>query len=362
MRKYIYLTFITALVLVGCIDEIDFESPRNIQDAISIQAKLTHGPQASLLEVEVIRVFDFTGVPQNINVREVRLINLSSEQFLIADGAGVNKYTIDIPDSSPEMNINYEDEYAVRVEALNGDIFESAPEKLIPSPGPLTVDHSIVQQREVDLFGDFVFVDRLQYDVSGSTVNPMTTDLTRMRWTFEQAYQLTDEPESASIPSKTCYAIRNQGANIESVKDPNERGESMLTREPVIDVVISDVYSEGNYLLIYQQTLSETAFEYFDQIRQVINLEGSLFDAPAGKITTNFKSTNDGNNEVFGFFYMTEIDTLRHFVSPDFLGNPTRRCPPVFSSPPPRPCFIESCCDCLLEENSTTEKPVWWID
>ncbi len=356
--RMIYVT-IAALIFSSCIDQIEFESPKNIQDAISIQARLVHSTP-SILNVEVKRLFDFTGIPLNIKVRSIELTNTISGQSMTAVDAGVNQYRIIIPDDSPDMDINYEDSYSLTVETLDSKIFVSTPEKLVRVPRGNQLSHTIIEKLELDLFDELSPVDFIQYEVDGTTM--VDNIPTRLRWTFEQAFILTDEPEDLTIEPKSCYTFRNLGSNVEANYDPYLTSEFVLSGLDLIDVRIDDAYAEGNYTIAYQQSLSVGAYEYFKELKELISSEGNLFDPPPGKIRTNFSDIANEDSEVFGYFYITEIDTLRHFIAPEEVQSPRRRCPPVFSTPPPRECFVISCCDCLEAPNSQLEKPEWWTN
>ena len=87
-----------------------------------------------------------------------------------------------------------------------------------------------------------------------------------------------------------------------------------------------------------------------------------MFEPAAGKVITNMRSLNDPQEEVVGFFYATEIDTIRTYVSPEMAGLPDTLCIP-WPIPPEVP--VDSpyiCIDCRIEPRSTFVKPSYWPD
>jgi len=71
---------------------------------------------------------------------------------------------------------------------------------------------------------------------------------------------------------------------------------NMLSGNSVKDYTIYEspnlktfVYAEGYYLSVYQQAISEQAYEYWRQINLLTNRDGSIFEQPSGKIITNFR-------------------------------------------------------------------------
>jgi len=105
--------------------------------------------------------------------------------------------------------------------------------------------------------------------------------------------------------------------------------------------------------------LSQGAFEYLEQIKTITDLSGNFFEDPPGKIIGNFQNINDPDEEVFGYFYATQTDTVRSFVSTtDYEARP--ECPGTGAVNDPS--ISRKCFDCLLEINSTTTKPDYWIE
>ena len=72
------ITFLCSLYLsiclFTCIDPIDFSQPEAIQDAISIQGKLTKG-NPSTINVQISEVFNFSGVSRRIDAKYMELID-----------------------------------------------------------------------------------------------------------------------------------------------------------------------------------------------------------------------------------------------------------------------------------------------
>jgi len=115
------------------------------------------------------------------------------------------------------------------------------------------------------------------------------------------------------------------------------------------------VFSEGYYATIYQQSISDAAFEYWSRTNQLINRNGSIFEAPSGKISTNLYNVDNAKDEVFGFFFATESNFRRIYISPEKAGYPRSHCPPIGG-------HSLLCDNCLCWPNSTAIKPDWWVE
>ena len=359
-NSFSWFLILCIILLNGCISDLDYRSSGEVQDAISIQAKLVKG-SPSIINVEVKRVFDFTGVPTNIKVQSVRLFD-EDENFVDIPNTGVAIYELIIPDNSPDFNVDYMRSYYLEVVTLDGDRMQSSLEPLIPVPKVDALTFDIVDILEPDALDGLEPIPHIEISVNTPVEILSDGRTNRFRWSFSETFRLTDAPEDNMIEPKTCYITQSLGATDEVSYDPNERSETYINNLPLFQRRISDVHAEGNYMTVLQHSLSETAYDYFDQIGQLLDRSGSLFSTPAGRIVTNFTNIEDPDDEVFGFFYVTEIDTARIYISPDAVGSPSRRCPPVFATPPPRACPVEVCCDCLDTDNSTIFKPSWWTE
>jgi hypothetical protein len=88
-----------------------------------------------------------------------------------------------------------------------------------------------------------------------------------------------------------------------------------------------------------------------------------MFEAPVGKLETNFRNANEGiKDEIFGYFYATSREVIRVYIDPSEVGNPASICPWTGRVNPGRGCNIpEICCDCSLLKGSSTVKPEYWV-
>ena len=111
--------------------------------------------------------------------------------------------------------------------------------------------------------------------------------------------------------------------------------------------------------------MSEGAYNYWNQISQVIDRDGNMFEPPAGRILSNFRNVEDNSQaeNAYGYFFATQIDTSRLYVAPEDVGAPTAYCPwPVAQISSPGSCPRFPCCDCLLENGSQLSKPTYWVN
>ena len=199
-----------------------------------------------------------------------------------------------------------------------------------------------------------------------STVpNQEKTDLL---WEMSGTFKLTDSPQAfrscprdcpADVQPKTCFVTNNPKINYKSLNVRAFSGTEIADFEIFENPANSFVFSEGYYLNVFQQSLSALAYNYWSTVDKLVNRDGTIFEAPSGKISTNIYSLTTPENETFGFFFATERAPIRGYIPPSFAGFPRTVCPVL---PSPDGSGPGNCCNCLCELNSTTVQPEWWVE
>lgn len=345
-----------AFGIQACISDIEFDPINNIEDTLAIQGQFVRG-NPHVFSARIGRVRDFSGRSIPIVVREVILSNELGQEVVVPNIDGEN-YELVIPANSPDFIVEDFMSFNLNVRTADGRVYQSTDEPLLPVSRVEEVNAEIVERETIGAADRIVLQPMLSYSVNTELAIPNTNDLIGLRWTFSETFQLTDTPVDGSEP-QTCFVSQALGATEEVVVNPNELGQSRIDDFVLFERSIGSTYAEGNYFTILQYSLSPGAIEYFTAISNIIVRDGNIFESPAGRIVSNFTNVDDPEDEVFGYFFATEIDTARIFLSPADLGpNITPRCPP--DSERPVECPDQACCDCLSENNSSLERPDWW--
>jgi len=352
-----------ALILVstGCLDELDIDAPRNVQDGIVITARLIWSPGGSFISVELNRVFDFTGQSlQKIGAREVVLLNDSGESILVPElQAGVHQLNID---QNTPFSVDVGSSFQLSIATFDGRELISRPDQLQAVPEISAVSVRNVMKDGVDGLRENIRVPFLEFSVETPVVMAENQDeKSHLKWDFIRTYEVTDEGQ-LGVESKTCYISETPDPTRLSVEDGNRFADDII-KSVVYDEQITGRFSQGYYLTVIQQSLSAEAHEYWDAVSQSIERTGNLFEPPAGRIQTNFEewSGDARPDDVFGFFYVTSQDLFNYYVSPEMAGNPVTFCPPPPTPPPPGGgCAFPICCDCLSVQGSSLSKPFFW--
>ena len=361
LRNILGILIILGIVIISsCLDKIDFVRPESDLQELVIQGVLIKG-HPNIVQLEVSNIFDQAGLinPRQVTINQAIISNDKGQTKTLQE-VGLGKYEVRIFDGDPDFTIDFQTSYKLFVKAITGEEYESSFETVarVPKLKALKVKkiNKKIYNSKTDKIDDVTF---LQFRVNTSLLVPNQNQKSNIRWTFEETYKYTDSPTRGYMPPppKTCYFTER--ANIVKLQLINgaESVADELNDFVVYERPIGSVLAEGYYLSVIQQSISSSAFEYWDQIREVTGKTGSMFESPAGVVKTNFKTVNDAARPVAGYFYATETDTIRMYISPDFVGNPKRACPP------PKFTFgITLCDDCLMHYNSTLTKPSFWIE
>lgn len=354
MKKLFPFIFLS-LVVLCCVDKITLKDPDQPDSGILVQGRLIYG-QPSTVFVAISELYFYEkNLPRAIEVKSLLLIDDNGHSIKIHSN-GDGTYEQLLPPDDPNFPVETGRSYHLKIKFLDGREFVSEPEMLLKTPKIDLVETTLIQKDGYDNIGQLIKVPFIRFGVH-TKLNTNNNNDTHIRWEFDQAYKLTDSPKSG-LP-KTCYCIlRLLDSDISILNTAQSQAE--LTNHPLTETRIDYRFSEGFYLLLYQQIISENAFGYFEELNQLLAKKGTLFDPPAGAIRSNISSPTSPDLPVYGFFYVAQQDTARLYVSPAYAGYPHFRCPiPPSNSGEPRP--KNSCDDCHCEtKNTSTIQPIWW--
>jgi len=372
MKKYLLniqgILIIALLLSWGCLEQIDLEVDPQFQRNTVIQGKLVIGNPSKVF-VRISRLFDFTANGrENVLVRYVRLFDDQGNEVDLIRGEVVGNYSLELFPDDPRMTIEEGRSYHIEISTFDGNIYRSEPETIRPVPKVANLTYREIQKEIIGVDDEVRNLPFIEFQLT----TPLNTsaDEVYVRWIAERTIKLTDAPESTVVPddgqrNKVCYIT--QPGDVENVPV----GSSVTFNNEVVDFPVFEerknhIFSEGYVLTIYQESLSELAYNYWRDVGSLINRQGTIFEPPVGKVRSNLKNVQEDGLEPFGFFYVTQQDTARIYISPEEMDNPEMRCPiPPPSTPGPGFSYCAAnpiCCDCLSVPGSQSTPPDFWIE
>lgn len=354
----------TILLVCACLDPIEFERPKTLENAIAIQGKLAKG-ETDYVRVTIKKVFDFLATPALIKARMVTLYDeMGNSVDIPSRQNGVHYLEFDATNSS--ISIDYNQCYRLEVSLFDDRKYESEIACLLPVPQPANLVVSKIKEPVINGLGDLEQANLLEFSIDTPLKVSPEQPNARLLWEIETVYKFSDSPEfygRSCFPiridneKKTCFFTESTFDNYIPF-DGSQVNADYIKEELIWKVLPNWIFAEGNYITVFQQSLTEKAIDYWKQVHQLTTRTGGFFEATDAKVITNFSNVENPTEEIYGYFYATEEKLIRTYVSPEFAESPRPFCPEVmpFGTPP------SNCCNCLTNANSTLEQPAWWVE
>jgi hypothetical protein len=352
---YLLSSLAIAVLSSSCLDQIELKNQRFVDRATIIQGRLVLSASTARVNVSVSKngEFDRQEIGAFISGASVRLFDESGKSIALNEFTRNRNYSVNIPLNDPNFLVKVGKIYHLKVTLRDGKTFESTPETLLGVPRlekvnfrPLVKPFLNSQGRlEKDTFMHYFLWTKLRPQPS----EPKAI----LRHEVYLTYKFTDDFK------RVCYCRESPRVEQILVYNGQRFDQERLDSFLFFDNFWDHRYAEGAYLQFVQESLSAGAYQYWEEVKKLSQRNGNLFDPPPGKISSNIKAINSSNDQVFGYFYATQHDTLPIFITPKAAGFPRVHCP----LPPPTP--LESrdstiCAFCPYISNSSRVKPKFW--
>lgn len=331
MRNSLSL-FLFILLINSCISRLDFDTGDLNKGTLIVEGYISDQPGPY-----TINLFQSSNVDDNllasmpVPARRVSLSdNLGNEEVLSSGETGVYK--------TKEGGIQgvVGRAYSLHIELIDGSVFDSAPDELLPSGNidSLYAEwESVTSLTAPPRYGFRVFLDATK------DANPESF----MRWRYTGVYRFRSYPdlhhlyEACALPPDPlpCSgAILKSGLltyvdnctccicwNNQNEPKPHLMDDAILTNGSAKKVDVGFIpfdaftFSLNKYMAkVEQMSLSATAYQFWNLIKDQKEGLTSLFQPAFGSIKTNFHSDNS-SRKVIGMFYATSIKTRVLFVT-----------------------------------------------
>lgn len=379
------LLFLFILVVEACVDRLDIRSIDQETGTLVIEGQITDQPGPYR-----IRVFRSAGNEDNLantNYLNTKVVTIFDDQgnseVLSKNEEGV------FETAANGIRGEVGRKYAVRVEMLDGKIFESTPDELI-SAGDIeeikTEWESLTPLTGPSRDGFRVFLDS-RATGPGSFV----------RWRFSGVYMLEAFPQKRRLNDANCgnnppppdppecsgwrYEFVSRfnpfagGQLIEfgdctcclcwvtdNEKSPNINEDVVATDGSYKNIQVGYIpfnqwtFGRGRYMVkVEQMSLTEQAFKFWKVVKDQKDGTGSLFQPAFGKATTNLFAVNN-DESVLGFFYASAVVKKVLFLGPE--DAPIKV--PQPSQAPSDNCTLWNSCERLISFNASRIPPPEW--
>lgn len=248
--------------------------------------------------------------------------------------------------------------YHLEINLTNGKKYQSHPQIIPKSIKPEALKFKVEQ--EIRSNGLNIGVENSFINLYLDTKIKIDKEVAYLRWLADEVYSFQDEICHPLDNPTNCYVYLNPKQEILILSGKGFE-DGVIENIPVFSkklVQKSPEYEQKHAFNIYQLSITKEAFDYWENVLQLTNQSGSIFDKSPAGLRGNFFNREDENELVLGFFEVATIETIRVFTRPiDFEGKYkfVNYCSDVFPSR-----FEGDCCDCLLIEGSARNAPPYW--
>lgn len=342
--RTLLLLFLAALT-VGCIEEITVETDR-VSGQLIIDGVITGGPGPH--QVRIARASEKTQISTPVKYALVTLKDSDGNSEVLVPSAeedGIYLHLGSLITAQPGKA------YHLEVNLIEGQRYATRPDTM---PAVVGQDSAWFSQgtenglRVVNVFAQ-------------STL-PVSERPIYLRWAVEEVYQFspTDFPDPWNNIPPSCYVFDEADPQRINLYDGSRFRTTLIEEHKVAVRKLDQTFRERHFFNIYQRSMSEAAFRYWEQVDIISNQSGSIFDIPPAPIRGNAYSVDNEDEQVLGFFSVVKEDTTRFSTWPaDFnfwVSDPCDYEPfkQLFQYP-------DECLDCTIIEGSTYAKPDYFF-
>jgi hypothetical protein len=250
--------------------------------------------------------------------------------------------------------------YHVEVALPDGRSYATKPELIPDATG---VDSLYF---EVGTTSDFVDATEVKVSVVNVYTNtqlPQSEKDYYLRWNATETYMFEQtpipNPLTGTLPLP-CYVDGIPDGQRITLFSTEGQHRQQLDKLLVAARKIDQSFLARHYFTVYQSSLTLEAYNYWKNVNQLINRNGSIFDTPPAPILGNAFSKTDDEEKVLGFFEATNTTLSRFYL---LKGDIPLAIQPYCMDPRYGiywPGYPRECRDCLSLDNSSNTPPDWW--
>jgi hypothetical protein len=363
-------SLILMLSTVACVDRIDIDTDIGENFPIAVEGFITDEPGP--YKVELSKSFDMES-------KESMKAPISAKKVSILDDQGYSEDLVEISLGIYQTNPNgirgeVGRAYKVRIQLLDGRIYESLPDTLKAYGSMDSVYHEFIQEKNTQGLTNYGF--NVYFDANAGSQSAYN-----FLWKFKGTFQVDTNPELHKVPCggearcpspRPCssYVVGLDG-NLEYVK-PCECCTCWVDFFNDMPVISDNQFIDGGkfkkinatyipvtqwtfmykvHAEVKQYTLSNRAFNFWKAVVAQKTATTSLFQPVTGKVVGNIIQISGEPGAIEGLFYASSVSSKSVFI--------TRQDVPDEGMIPAQDLPYEESCTKLFPY-STTEKPLYW--
>lgn len=348
-HSYIYIIGILCSLLLfsGCIDPLN-EQTDTTRNILVVEGTLTtdYGPH----EIRISKSAKYGSILDD------QIQTITNANVFIRDSEG-NQVSLSEGNSGSYFTpVDYKGEvgktYTLVINTADGAQYLSTPEKIEPA---IPIDNMEVRWKKQASVSDIQFNSGFEVYTT-FTDNPATPNY--YLWQAQGVYFIESRPD-----------LHTQGGPWGPQPDPKDCCAQCYVFEFTNDLsIMADNLNNGNtitelaayipdngrrfahkYLVILEQrSLTKGAYQFYELLKEQLNIQGDIFDPPPAKIGTNVINVTSPDEDVIGYFVVSDISRDSIYVTPAEIEQ--KQPSNVLND------------DCRVLDGATVQKPPFWIN
>jgi hypothetical protein len=281
---------LACLLLNGCVEPFEFSSNK-YDNFLVVDGLFTNA--AGPFSVKLSRTYQYNSHSETFEQGAiVKILDDLGNTISLKEGAkGIYK-----TDSATQGVVGRK--YKLFIQTKDGESYESSFDEIIPVP---PIDSLYYTYKKMDNPED------ASNPIEGVQVYVETHDPGNIskhyKWDYEESWKII-LPFSVSLYPDVCYESATSSTFM--IEDATRLSENKIKNHPLYYIS-----NQTNRLCfkycskIKQYSLSENAFNYFNQIIEVNNHNGSLYDVPPSPVYGNINCISNPSLKCLGYFQVS---------------------------------------------------------
>jgi len=304
-------------LLLGCVDQIDFES-NSATRLLVVDGRITNsdGPHSLKLGITTGITTSPDKIATPVEGVDITIFdNLGNKEDYFEIEPGIYLLPGNIVKGNPGV------EYFIEITLPNGSKFRSVPD-IMPEEIEIT-DSVILEFGKEDYVGDAgKLISRNVVNVLLNSQIPETANPVFLRWHVEESYSLNPtqfpnifyDPFVPPFPLPSCYITEFPGLRRVPLFNGSKFSTGALDNFHLYSRELDFSFQSRHYFNVIRSTISFNAMEYWEKLDKTANRVGSIFDTPPSPVQGNIYHIDDPGVVVLGFFEAIATDTTRRFT------------------------------------------------
>lgn len=349
MKKYIiyFSLAVFSYVAWSCVDEISLNVDTD-QRSLVIDGFVTDSMgdfRLKLAESSVIGIGN-DNILDPVGGATVKLMDSTGESYPYVEEETSGSYLL------TDFKALRGRDYFIDIVLPSGNHYQSKPASLRGSSKIDDISYDVREEVITNNAGQIVTEDRISVKISTSFADAEEPPF--LRWRVAGEYQV-QEGYPGALDLRRCYVKNNLDINAIRIFDASQVNGDALFEQVIAETAYDFRFGEQYCFKISQFSISEEEYEYWRNIKEVIDIDGSLFDPPPGTVVGNIFNVDNPDDVAVGYFSVASIFFKREFINSDELDFFVRpKCAGFFLRVP------FACDNCLLINGATLERPDYW--